>query len=187
MQQHDWLADDLSSIPHRNNVCAAGQHTNLLLFARLLVKYRKKQCKLQALVNGHAPLFCARLLQNNVASVASSTKISFCDKMRYFNDVIDCKKWFTCWCSWFLLPSTTFFLKCLSENVEETFDWLSRKKKILQMGQNNIEKFSGFPKTISVVNLLRNFFACNLAWLLLQVVVLNHVKVVFTSSGEWAF
>jgi len=52
------------------------------------------------------------------------------------------------------------------------------------MGQNNIEKFSGFPKTISVVNLLRNFFACNLAWLLLQVVVLNHVKVVFTSSGE---
>ena len=139
------------------------------------------------LVNGHLPFFCTWLLQNIVTSVAPSTKISFCDKLRYFNEIIDRKKWFTCCCNWFLLPSKTFFLKWLSENLEETFDWLSRKKKILQMGQNNIEKFSRISKTISVVNLLWNFFAFNLGWLLLQVVVFNHVRVVFTSSGEWAF
>ena len=128
-------------------VCWLSIEKNNVKYTRLLVVMRR-----------FLTLGCRRTSLRKLHRVQKSR---FVTKSDVSIDKSMAKKWFTGHCSWYLLLVMTFFLKWLIQIIEDAFEWSWRKKKILQKGQNNIEKFWWISKTLFVVNLLRNFFARN--------------------------
>ena len=113
-----WLIGVLFVVNTASQQRLRGRQTRKFTFVCMFVDLvLKKQCEVRLLVSGHALLFYARLWQNITASVASNTKISFCDKNRHLLRQMNRKKHVYRFVQLIIAASDGFFSKVLNRNL----------------------------------------------------------------------